>query len=160
MCARTPTNSLNESPIFCCWSLTEYKVKSLEQSVWCEEFKSSDSPCSRWQTTQHGERRPWDLMNTPIYFSIHHPEAEKMPKKVNLGLFTDVFPLKVSHLFHTQTLSNWIVNLWWRLIIRPSSEVLMRSYFSWMTSPQITSGDSGLWVWTCFQSISSSCKRN
>lgn len=26
----------------------------------------------------------------------------------------------------------------------------MRSYFSWMTSPQITPGDSGLRVLTCF----------
>lgn len=61
------------------------------------------------------------------------------------------FALEVSHLFHTQTPSNWIVNLWWRLIIRPSSEVLMRSYFSWLTSPQITSGDSGFWVWISFR---------
>lgn len=94
-----------------------------------------------WQTSPE---------TTPIHFSVSQPEAQKLPKKVNLGLFTDVFPLKVSHLFHTQTLSNWIVNLWWRLIIRPSSEVLMRSYFSWMTSPQITPGDSGFRVWTCF----------
>ncbi len=27
----------------------------------------------------------------------------------------------------------------------------MRSYFSWMTSPQITSGDSRLQVLTCFE---------
>lgn len=68
-----------------------------------------------------------------------------------MGPFTDVFRLEVSHLFHTQTPSNWIVNLWWQLIIRPSSEVLMRSYFSWLTSPQITSGDSSFWVWISFR---------
>lgn len=85
-----------------------------------------------------------------IHFSISQPRARKFAERVDLGLFTDVFPLKVSHLFHSQTVSNWIVNLWWRLIMRLSSEVLMRSYFSRMTSPQITPGDSGLWVWTCF----------
>lgn len=68
-----------------------------------------------------------------------------------MGPYTDVFRLEVSHLFHTQTPSNWILNLWWRLIIRPSSEVLMKSYFSWLTSPQITSGDSGFWVWISFR---------
>lgn len=85
-----------------------------------------------------------------IHFSISQPRARKFAERVDLGLFTDVFALKVSHLFHSQTVSNWIVNLWWRLIMRHSSEVLMRSYFSRMTSPQITAGDSGLWVWTCF----------
>lgn len=88
---------------------------------------------------------------SPIYFSINQPVAQKEPQKTHLGLFIDVFLSKVSHLFHTQTLSNWIVNLWWRLIIRPVSEVLMRSYFSWMTSPQITSGNSRLQVLTCFR---------
>lgn len=76
---------------------------------------------------------------------------KKKKKRSSLGPFTDVFRLEVSHLFHTQTPSNWIVNLWWRLIIRPSSEVLMRSYFSWLTSPQITSGDSSFWVWISFR---------
>lgn len=78
------------------------------------------------------------------------PLPKKKKKKAHLGLCADVFPSKVSHLFHTQTLSNWIVNLWWRLIIRPASEVLMRSYFSRITSPQITAGNSRLWVLTCF----------
>lgn len=35
---------------------------------------------------------------------------------------------------------NWIVNLWWSLIMWPVTEPLMRSYFSPMTSPPITSG--------------------
>lgn len=110
-----------------------------------------------WQATQHAEwclqiwQTPAVPETSPIYFSINQPAAQKASQKTHLGLFIDVFLSKVSHLFHTQTLSNWIVNLWWRLIIRPVSEVLMRSYFSWMTSPQITSGNSRLQVLTCFR---------
>lgn len=111
----------------------------------------------RWQATQHGEWWPLDLTNIRCpgdrAYLLGHQSAwgtNLVPKKAHLGLFTDVFPSKVSHLFHTQTLSNWIVNLWWRLIIRPASEVLMRSYFSWMTSLQITPGYFRLQVLTCF----------
>lgn len=108
-----------------------------------------------WQATRPGEWGPVDLTNIPrdVAHPLQHPSArgtKRAQKNVHLGPFIDVFPSKVSHLFHTQTPSNWIVNLWWRLIIRPASEVLMRSYFSWMTSPQITPGDSGLRVLTCF----------
>lgn len=74
------------------------------------------------------------------------------PQKCAVWVFLLMcFALEVSHLFHTQTPSNWIVNLWWRLIIRPSSEVLMSSYFSWLTSPQITSGDFSFLVWISFR---------
>lgn len=111
-----------------------------------------------WQAAQQAEWWPVDLTNIRCPGDIAHPLQHQSasgtktgpPKKPNLGLFADVFPSKVSHLFHTQTLSNWIVNLWWRLIIRPASEVLMRSYFSGITSPQTTSGNSRLWVLTCF----------
>ena len=108
-----------------------------------------------WQVARPGEWCPVDLTNSPrdVAHPLQHPSArgtKRAQKIVHLGLFIDVFPSKVSHLFHTQTPSNWIVNLWWRLIIWPASEVLMRSYFSWMTSPQITPGDSGLRVLTCF----------
>lgn len=108
----------------------------------------------RWQATQHGEWWPPDLTNIrgpgDIAHLFEHLSAQNHPKKPIWVLFIDVFPSKVSHLFHTQTLSTWIVNLWWWLIIWPASEALMRSYFSWMTSPQITSGKSRLQVLTCF----------
>lgn len=88
-----------------------------------------------------------------LFDGIKQMEVSKIsPKKYAVWvLLLMCFALEVSHLFHTQTPSNWIVNLWWRLIIRPSSEVLMRSYFSWLTSPQITSGDSSFWVWMRFR---------
>lgn len=108
----------------------------------------------------------WETPRDPLSWR-HYPSTwasislrlKACPQKAHLGLLTDVIPSKVSHLFHTQTFSNWIVNLWWRLIIRPASEVLMRSYFSWVTSLQITPGYFGLWVLTCFAVFLSVARR-
>lgn len=149
---RTLTEVLKLRFIFCCWSPTEQNVKSPQQSVWCWE-QTADLLTYHILFRRHPA---WEW--TLVMKNISPPTKKALiqyqwrhwipPKKAHLCFFLDVFPLKVSNLFHSQTLSNWIVNLWWQLFIRPAPEMLMSNYFSLMTSPQITSGDSGPQVWT------------
>lgn len=111
---------------------------------------NDEAPSEWWTLGCHKHLPTW--RHCPSTSASISPRPKNSPpKKAHLDLFIDVFPSKVSHLFHAQTLINWIVNLWWRLIIRPASEVLMRSYFSLVTSPHITSGNSRLRVLACLR---------
>lgn len=119
-------------------------------------------PGFAWQATLHFEWWLQDLTNTHCPGDMAHPfqlqsapGTKPAPKKVHSDLLTDVFFSQSWVICSSprHPLIGFQIFGWW-LIIWPASEVLMRSYFSWMTSPQITSGNTRLQLWTCVSSRS------